>query len=87
MKLSISTPSRLHFGIVDMRGDMGRIHGSVGVSIEKPRLVIDISGSSETEIIGARSSRAYEIVETLRRTYDIQSGVTLNIHEDIPEPS
>ena len=85
MKLSISTPSRLHFGIVDMRGDMGRIHGSVGVSIEKPRLVIDISGSSETEIIGARSSRAYEIVETLRRTYDIRSGVTLNIHEDIPE--
>jgi len=85
MMLSISTPARLHFGIIDMRGDLGRIHGSVGVSIQKPRLVIDIKESSETEIIGARSNRAYEIVESLRKIYGIQSGVSLKIHEDIPE--
>jgi beta-RFAP synthase len=87
MKLNISTPARLHFGIIDMRGDLGRIHGSVGVSIEKPRLVIDIEESSKTEIIGARSSRAHEIIETYMKTYDIQSGITLTIHEDIPEHS
>jgi beta-RFAP synthase len=85
VKLRLSTPARLHFGIIDMRGDLGRIHGSVGVAIEKPRLVIDIEESSKTEIIGARSSRAHEIVETLRKTYDIQSGIALTIHEDIPE--
>ena len=83
--LSISTPARLHFGIMDMRGDLGRIHGSVGVAIQKPRLVIDIKESTETKVIGARSNRAYEIVEALRKTYDIRSGVTLTIHEDIPE--
>jgi len=85
MMLSISTPARLHFGIIDMRGDLGRIHGSVGVAIKNPRLIIDIKESTETKIIGARSSRASEIVETLRKTYGIKSGVTLTIHEDIPE--
>ena len=85
MKLNITTPARLHFGIIDMRGDLGRIHGSVGVSIKHPRLVIDIEESSQTEIIGARSSRAHELVETLIESYDIPSGITLTVHEDIPE--
>jgi beta-RFAP synthase len=68
-----------------MRGDLGRIHGSVGVSIQKPRLILDIKESSETKITGSRSNRAHEIVEQLMIAYDIQSGVSLNIHEDIPE--
>jgi beta-ribofuranosylaminobenzene 5'-phosphate synthase len=87
MKLRISTPSRLHFGIIDMRGDLGRIHGSIGVSIKKPRLVLEIKESKTTIINGARSNRAREIVETLYNAYDIQSGVEITIHEDIPEHS
>ena len=87
MKLRISTPARLHFGIIDMRGDLGRIHGSIGVSIKKPRLVLEIKESKTTIINGARSNRAREIVETLYNAYDIQSGVEITIHEDIPEHS
>ncbi len=85
MKLRVSTPARLHFGIIDMRGDLGRIHGSVGVSIQKPRLIIDIAESQETKITGARSTRAQEIVELLKKIYGIKAGVSLTIHEDIPE--
>lgn len=70
-----------------MRGDLGRIHGSVGVSIQNPRLIIEVEESNEIRIIGARSNRAFEIVDLFRNTYDIQSGVTLTIHEDIPEHS
>ena len=87
MKLRISTPSRLHFGIIDMRGDLGRIHGSIGVSIEKPRLVLELKESETIIINGARSNRAREIVETLYKAYDIQHGVEITIHEDIPEHS
>ena len=87
MKLRISTPSRLHFGIIDMRGDLGRIHGSIGVSIRKPRLVLEIKESTTTKINGARSNRVQEIVETLYNAYDIQTSVEITIHEDIPEHS
>ena len=62
LKLRVNAPSRLHFGIIDMRGDLGRIHGSVGVAIEHPRLVLEIKESSETVIRGARSGRAAEII-------------------------
>ena len=85
MKMHVSTPSRLHFGIIDMRGDLERIHGSVGVAIESPRLVLEIKESSETRIHGARSGRAAEIIEQLKSIYEVESGVDLTIFEDIPE--
>jgi beta-ribofuranosylaminobenzene 5'-phosphate synthase len=68
-----------------MRGDLGRIHGSVGVSIQKPRLILDVEDSSETNITGARSNRARQILDFFVKNYGIKSGVKLNILEDIPE--
>jgi beta-RFAP synthase len=68
-----------------MRGDLGRIHGSVGVSIKKPRLILEIEESSEMVIRGARSNRSFEIFNLLKKTYNIQSSVAITIHKDIPE--
>jgi beta-ribofuranosylaminobenzene 5'-phosphate synthase len=85
LKLKISTPSRLQFGIIDMRGDLRRIHGSVGVTIKKPRLILEIEESSETRIFGARSNRAHQILDFFYKNYNIPSGVLLDIQEDIPE--
>ena len=75
----------MHFGIIDMRGDMGRIHGSVGVSIKHPRLKLEIKKSTEDKITGARSERASEVITRLRELYDIPLGLELTILEDIPE--
>ena len=68
-----------------MRGDLGRIHGSVGVAIQHPRLVVNASDSSETTVIGARSSRAIDILTTFLNDHNITSGIRLEISEDIPE--
>ncbi|OGD52763.1 hypothetical protein A3K81_06685 [Candidatus Bathyarchaeota archaeon RBG_13_60_20] len=68
-----------------MRGDLGRIHGSVGVAVDRPRLTVKVSDSGETRIRGARSDRAANIVETLLRDGGVDSGVDVEIVEDIPE--
>jgi beta-RFAP synthase len=85
VKIKISTPSRLHFGIIDMRGDIGRLHGSAGVTIMKPRLVLEVEDASETSLTGTRVERAREIIDTLLCEKDTDSGVNVNIIEDIPE--
>lgn len=36
MPISIITPSRLHFGLIDLNGDLGRINGGIGVALENP---------------------------------------------------
>lgn len=58
MRMKITTPSRLHFGLIDFNGALGRIDGGAGVAINSPRNVLAISdadtfkvNSSEPQII------------------------------------
>lgn len=37
----IKTPSRLHVTLIDLNGDFGRIDGGVGITLEKPNLVVE----------------------------------------------
>jgi len=85
MRIRISTPSRLHFGIIDMRGDLGRLHGSAGVAIQTPRLTLQIEEAGETEITGAMSDRAQQIIEQVMSGHKVEGGVHLDVQSDIPE--
>lgn len=40
MQITVQTPSRLHFGLLDLNGELGRINGSFGVALEKPGWLI-----------------------------------------------
>lgn len=84
--LQLTAPSRLQFGIIDMRGE-GRIHGSAGVAISYPRIRIRAKESSEVSVGGIRSSRAHDILRTLIKENNINSGVSIEFLEDIPEHS
>jgi beta-ribofuranosylaminobenzene 5'-phosphate synthase len=85
MKMRVSAPSRLHFGIIDMRGDIGRLHGSAGVAIETPRLVFEVEDAGETVIKGVRSGRAQVIIDKVLRDHGVNGGVHLDVQSDIPE--
>ncbi len=32
MPITITTPSRLHFGLIDLNGELGRINGGIGIT-------------------------------------------------------
>ncbi|NHJ04720.1 MAG: hypothetical protein EAX90_07850 [Candidatus Heimdallarchaeota archaeon] len=36
MNISVQTPCRLHFGLIDLNGELGRINGGLGVALQKP---------------------------------------------------
>jgi beta-ribofuranosylaminobenzene 5'-phosphate synthase len=40
-RVVIQTPARLHFGLIDMNGQIGRIDGGVGLALESPHTVIE----------------------------------------------
>lgn len=85
LRLKISAPARLHFGIIDMRGDLGRIHGSAGVSVQTPRLVLDVQGSSDTNVCGDQSGRVSQLIEMIRAIYNISSSISVKMIQEIPE--
>ncbi|MHA1829993.1 MAG: beta-ribofuranosylaminobenzene 5'-phosphate synthase [Candidatus Helarchaeota archaeon] len=42
MKIKIQTPCRLHFGLIDLNGKLGRIDGGLGVSLNYPNVILEI---------------------------------------------
>jgi beta-RFAP synthase len=68
-----------------MRGDLGRIHGSVGVAIDRPKLLIRASKSEKLEVKGFRASRIENIVESLLKEYSINESLQIEVESDIPE--
>ena len=81
----MKTPSRLHFGIVDMRGDLGRTHVSVGASIKKPGIILKASKASSLRVKGPRSERVKEFAEKILEYSEVKDGAEFNLISDIPE--
>ena len=44
--VKIRTPARLHFSLIDLSGELGRIDGGIGVALAKPNWNIQISKHS-----------------------------------------
>jgi beta-ribofuranosylaminobenzene 5'-phosphate synthase len=68
-----------------MRGDLGRIHGSVGVAISQPRLRMVATKNDTLEVHDGRSGRALKYSRKILDDYGVGSGVRVDILEDIPE--
>jgi len=49
-RIVISTPARLHFGLIDMNGEIGRIDGGAGLALESPHTTIEASRSRGIEV-------------------------------------
>jgi beta-ribofuranosylaminobenzene 5'-phosphate synthase len=85
IEVRVTTPSRLHFSIVDMRGDLGRIHGSIGVAIQEPKIVLKASPAKTLKAKGPRANRVLEFAGTIIRDSGVDSGAEFEIISDIPE--
>ena len=45
MKVAVKTPARLHSGLIDLNGDLGRLYGGLGVAIDHPNTVLEVEKS------------------------------------------
>ncbi|MDE0180500.1 MAG: hypothetical protein OXL39_04100 [Caldilineaceae bacterium] len=48
--IKIQTPARLHFGLLDLNGGLGRIDGGIGLALEEPRTVVSASRGPAVEV-------------------------------------
>jgi len=87
MKVLIKTPSRLHFAMLDLRGDLGRKFGSLGVAIDNPCIQLTAEPADSLKVEGLRTERAVNFATTILRENKIKEGIHLRIDSDIPEHS
>lgn len=87
IEVTVRAPSRLQFGIIDMRGDLGRIHGSVGAAIQAPRLILKATPSAKVEAKGPHAERLVEFAEKIMAHRGVEAGASFEVLESTPEHS
>ena len=84
MRVHVRTPSRLHFALIDLNGQLGRVDGSLGLAIDKPNVILEARPSSTVEIVGERSSFVKELALEFMRHYKITKGISIRVRSMIP---
>ena len=84
MKGIVQAPARLHLGFIDLNGQYGRMFGSIGVAIERPRWVLEVGLSARTEADGDAGKEILKILRRLRRHLGVEQAVQIRTLEAIP---
>src|SRR5881296_3235999 len=80
----VEAPSRLHFGILDLRGRLGRCFGGLGAAIPSPSLLIEATPAARVSAEGPDSDRAVEFAARFLAFHGLPGGVRLVLHRTIP---
>jgi beta-ribofuranosylaminobenzene 5'-phosphate synthase len=80
----VEAPARLHFGVLDLRGRLGRCFGGLGAAIPSPSLLLEALPADSITAQGPDADRAIEFAGRFLSHHQLSSGVRLTIHRTIP---
>ena len=82
--VKITTPSRLHFSLLDLNGALGRIDGGFGLAITEPNFHIIAEQATGIHLPSSvYRDRAAAVLERLQETYPFP-GIKLTFQSEIP---
>ncbi len=85
--VKVITPARLHFGLIDLNGALGRIDGGVGLAINDPIFELIAKPSNRIEIESWQyQQRAYTILGRLQAKFEFP-GLHVEFLSEIPAHS
>ena len=83
-RVTLTTPGRLHFGLLDLNGEIGRIDGGVGLALESPHTLIEAEKSdrisAECKDEPQITERIVAALETVRADLGI-GGAHIHVRE------
>ncbi|MFP3227535.1 MAG: hypothetical protein RXQ71_01895 [Caldisphaera sp.] len=78
----ISAPSHVHIGNIDLNGSLGRKYGTLGFTLENPRLVLKLSLSDKDY---AKNQEIINYISIYKEYLDCNKNFYAEIIEDIPK--
>jgi beta-ribofuranosylaminobenzene 5'-phosphate synthase len=80
----VKTPARLHLGMLDLKGDLGRRFGSIGVAIQRPNVVVEATRAATWQIEGVEQQRTWGLIEQFSRKFALPGAAHIRVRESIP---
>ncbi len=84
MKVCVRASARLHLGLIDLGGDLGRLFGGMGVAITQPYVVVEAEKSERFAVEGEKSELVKPWVELFLKKYDLPE-VAVKVKQTIPQ--
>jgi beta-ribofuranosylaminobenzene 5'-phosphate synthase len=85
VKVYVKTPARLHLGLIDLNGNLGRLFGGLGVGINRPNVILEAEQSENLAVTGKKTEQVKTLAERFLETYSIKTSASINIKQVIPE--
>lgn len=82
--IKITSPSRLHLGLIDMNAELGRVDGGVGITLESPGMSISAQKAECVEILGD-SALADRMIKAVKTVLPEGAGISIRIETDMPD--
>jgi len=80
--IEVSAPSHVHVGNIDIHGGLGRLYGTLGFALRRPRFRAKVCPSDEVEVVGSKRS---DLLEAARRASRLGgTPVRVEVAEEIP---
>jgi beta-ribofuranosylaminobenzene 5'-phosphate synthase len=80
----VEAPARLHFGVLDLRGRLGRSFGGLGAAIPCPSLLLEVAPARGVVAHGPDAERAADFARRFLEYHQLSSGAALTVHRAIP---
>ncbi len=84
MKVYVKTPARLHMGLIDLNGNMGRMFGGLGVAINHPNVILEVQPAQTLSITGEETALVTSLAKQFFQAYNANPNVAINIKQAIP---
>ena len=83
-RVFVETNARLHFGVLDLRGSLGRWFGGVGVAAPAPTLQLSAARAEAVSAEGPDAERALVFAQRFLHHHGITSGTHILINRTLP---
>jgi beta-ribofuranosylaminobenzene 5'-phosphate synthase len=83
----VEAAARLHFGVLDLRGALGRRFGGLGAAVPAPSLLLEAAPAQRLSAHGPDGDRAAAFAEQFLEHHGLRVGACLTVHRSIPPHS
>lgn len=89
MKLLVEASARLHLGLIDMNGNLGRLYGSIGVAIDRPGFKLEVEQlltgpAGGLTVTGPEADRVAEYARRFLAVHPVAGALRLQVQSVIP---
>jgi len=85
VKVYVKTPARLHLGLIDLNGNLGRIFGGLGVGINRPNVILEAQQSETLTVTGEKNEQVKSLAKRFFDAYHIKANADIHVKQAIPE--